>query len=310
MIITYPPVHAVFGVSPHGILAAAGIAVGAMLLFRETRRRGLDSALLERALMWAVPAGIVGARLDYVISHPHEFGSFAQMIAVWQGGLALFGGLLGGLGVGLVVAHQRGIHIFRLLDACAPSLALAIAIGRVGDLLLLDHLGRPTSSSWALSYRVPVDAQLAPGFGPSPAIRPPTGTSCADLGRFYAGCTYHLSAGYDLIGTLLLFVLLAVVRRKLSLRAGTAFSVWAVWYGAQRLALDYTRGIDERPVAGLTGTQLLALAVIVAGGSSLLVIGARRRGWGERPTDPPSRQASLTRESQQAQQTDAETPVP
>lgn len=294
MVITYPPLHALFGVSPHGILSAVGVAVGALLLFREVRSRGADAAPLERALTWAIPAGVVGARLDYVISHPHEFGSVAQVLAVWQGGLALFGGLIGGLGVGLAVAHRRGIQIFRLLDACAPSLAIAIAIGRIGDILLLDHLGRSTSSALALAYRIPVGAQLAPGFGPSPAIRPPTGASCADLGRFYAGCTYHLSAGYDLIGSLLVFFLLIALRRQ-SLRAGVAFSVWATWYGTQRLALDFTRGIDERPIVGLTGTQLLALAAISFALTSLIVIVARRRGWGEQPDDPPSRQAPLTR---------------
>lgn len=295
MVITYPPVHAVFGVSPHGILAAVGIAVGAALVFREVRRRGLDAAPIQSALTWAIPAGVVGARLDYVISHPHEFGSVAQVVAVWQGGLALFGGLIGGLGVGMAVAHRRGFQIFRLLDVCAPSLAIAIAIGRIGDLLLLDHLGRPTSSAFALAYRVPVRAQLAPGFGPSPAVRPPAGASCADLGRFYAGCAYHLSAGYDLIGSLLVFVLLVALRRRQSLRAGVAFSVWAVWYGGQRLALDFTRGIDERPIAGLTGTQLLALAVIAFGLMSLVVVAVRGRGWGERPDDLPSRLAPLTR---------------
>lgn len=308
MIITYPPVHAMLGMSPHGILAAAGIAIGAVLLFRETRRRGLDPAALERALVWAVPAGVAGARLDYVISHPHEFNSLAEMIALWRGGLALFGGLIAGLSIGLVVAHRRGIHLFRLLDACAPCIAIAIAIGRVGDILLLDHLGKPASSSWALRYRVPVGVQLAPGFGPSPTIRPPADASCADLGRFYAGCTYHLSAGYDLIGSVLLFVLLLVLRRRARLRAGAAFSIWALWYGAQRLALDYTRGIDERPIAGLTGTQLLAVAVTVAAASSLVIITVRRRGWGERSSDVPSRHASLTREPA-CQQSDAEAGV-
>lgn len=295
MVITYPPLHAVFGVSPHGMLAAVGVAVGALLLFREVRSRGLDAAPLERALTWAIPAGVVGARLDYVISHPREFGSVGQVMAVWQGGLALFGGLIGGLGVGLAVAHRRGFQIFRLLDACAPSLAIAIAIGRIGDLLLLDHLGRPTSATLALAYRVPMGAQLAPGFGPSPAIRPPAGASCMDLGRFYAGCTYHLSAGYDLIGSLLVYLILVALRRRRSLRAGVAFSVWAGWYGGQRLALDFTRGIDERPIAGLTGTQLLALAVVAFGVMSLIVIVVRRRGWGEQPGDLSSRRAPLTR---------------
>jgi len=276
-------------------LAAAGLAVGATLLIRETRRRGMDTAPIEWALIWGIPAGIVGARADYVISHPHQFSSLGQMLAVWQGGLALFGGLLGGVVAGLVVAHRAGVHVWRLLDAAAPSLAIAIAIGRVGDLLLLDHLGKPTSSGLAIAYRVQRGSQLAPGFGPSPAGSPPAGHSCTEVGQFYASCTYHLSAAYDLLGSLLLFMLLLALRRWVRYRAGVAFSVWAVWYGAQRLGLDFTRGVDERPIAGLTGTQLLAIGVIVFGLASLVTIAIRRRGWGERVGDPPSRDASLTR---------------
>jgi prolipoprotein diacylglyceryltransferase len=297
MVISYPPVHAIFGVSPHGILAAGGGLAGGVLLMREVRRRGTDPATLERALLWAVPAGIVGARADYVISHPHEFSSLGQMLALWQGGLALFGGLIAGLGVGTIIAYRAGIHVMRLLDAAAPSIALAIAIGRIGDLLLLDHLGKPTASTWALAYRIRLGSQLAPGFGPSPAIRPPGGASCADVGRFYVGCSYHLTAGYDLVGSLLLFALLLLLRRRGGYRAGVMFSVWTLWYGGQRLALDFARGVDERPLAGLTGTQLLAVAVLAFAIASLSMIGLRRRGLGEQPGDLSSRLAPLQRKS-------------
>jgi len=82
-------------------------------------------------------------------------------------------------------------------------------------------------------------------------------------------------------------------------RAGTAISFWALWYGAQRLGVDFTRGIDERPALGLTGTQLLAIGVVAAGMVSLAVILARHRGWGEDPGDAPSRVAPLRRTESQ-----------
>lgn len=291
--ITYSPVPTVLGVSPHGIFIAVGAAVGAVLLLREVRRRDLDPAVVERALTWALPAGIVGARADYVISHPSQFQTLGQMLAVWNGGLALFGGLILGIAVGLAVAHRARAHLPRLLDAAAPGIALAIAVGRIGDLLLTDHLGAPTTSRFALAYRVQSGYLLAPGFGPSPAAPPPPGASCADVGRFYAGCTYHLTPAYDLLGALALFAVLMALRRWVNYRAGTAISVWTLWYGGQRLGLDFTRGVDERPALGLTGTQLLAIGVVAGGLVSLLVILLRRRGWGEDPDDPPSRAGSL-----------------
>lgn len=295
MTISYRPVPSVLGLSPHGLLTALGAAVGALLLLREVRRRDLDPAVVERALTWALPAGIVGARADYVISHPGQFHSLGQILAVWNGGVALFGGLIVGLAVGLAVAHRAGAHLPRLLDAAAPGLALAIAVGRIGDLLLTDHLGAPTSSPLALAYRVQAGYDLAPGFGPSPAVSPPPGAGCGEVGRFYAGCTYHLTPAYDLLGALVLFGVLMALRRWVGYRAGTAISLWALWYGAQRLTLDFTRGIDERPALGLTGTQLLAIGVVAAGMVSLAVILIRRRGWGEGGDDAPSRVAPLHR---------------
>ncbi|HJT02319.1 MAG TPA: prolipoprotein diacylglyceryl transferase family protein [Pseudonocardiaceae bacterium] len=303
MTITYPPVPSVLGVSPHGIFAALGLVAGALLLLREVRRRDFDLAVVERALTWAVPAGIVGARADYVISHPEQFHSLGQVLAVWNGGLALFGGLIVGLPVGLVVAYRAGAHLPRVLDAAAPALALAITVGRVGDLLLTDHLGAPTSSPVALAYRVRVGYDLASGFGPSPAVPPPPGVGCAEVGRFYAGCSYHLTPAYDLLGALVLFGVLMGLRRWVDYRAGTAISLWALWYGAQRLGLDFTRGIDKRPALGLTGTQLVAIGVVAAGMVSVAVILFRRRGWGEESDDPPSRVAPLRRPAWQRSMT-------
>ena len=301
MTITYPPVPSVLGVSPHGILVAVGFVVGAALLLREVRRRDLDPKVIERALTWALPAGIIGARADYVISHPSQFHTVGQVLAVWNGGIALFGGLIVGVGLGLAVAHHARAHLPLLLYAAAPGLALAIAIGRIGDLLLTDHLGAPTTSRFALAYRVQPGYHLAPGFGPSPAVPPPPGAGCGDVGVFYSGCTYHLTPAYDLLGALALFGLLMALRRWVNYRAGTAISLWTVWYGAQRLGLDFTRGIDERPALGLTGTQLLAIAAIAGGLVSLLAILVRHRGWGEGPADPPSRAGSMYRPSPERQ---------
>jgi hypothetical protein len=73
--ITYPPLPSVLGILPHGILAAIGIAVGAWLLIRRLRAENLPVETAESALMWGIPAGIIGARLDYVISHPGQFSS-------------------------------------------------------------------------------------------------------------------------------------------------------------------------------------------------------------------------------------------
>jgi prolipoprotein diacylglyceryl transferase len=274
--ITYPPLPTVLGISPHGILAAVGIAVGAWLLVRRLRAENLPVEAAESALMWGIPAGIVGARLDYVISHPGQFSSVQQALALWNGGLALFGGLIAGTLTATVVLWRHGAPVRRVLDAAAPAIPLAVAIGRIGDLLLTDHLGLPTKSRFAIAYVVEAGYRLAPGFGPSPAAPPGVGESCREVGRYYAGCAYQLSAGYDLIGAAALaLVLLLLARRRPP--PGVPLAVFGLWYGTQRLLLDFTRGIDERPMLGLTGTQLLAVALIVVSGFTLAQSARRHR---------------------------------
>lgn len=212
--VTYPPVPSLLGVPPHGVLTAAGIVLGYVLLARAVHARNLPPGVLDKAVLWAVLAGVIGARIDYVVSHLDQFDSVGRALRLWEGGLALFGGLIGAVLAAAVVLRRAGVHLPRMLDAAAPMVALGIAVGRLGDLLITDHLGTPTTSGWALAYLVRSGYELAPGFGPSPARPPSPGESCADAGQYFAGCTYHLTPGYDLLGALALAALLFAMRRR------------------------------------------------------------------------------------------------
>jgi hypothetical protein len=113
--------------------------------------------------------------------------------------------------------------------------------------------------------------------------------------QFFAGCSYHIPALYDLVGALLLFGLLMLLRRRWRFRSGQLVLVWGLWYGLQRVLLDFTRSIDERPVFDLTGTQLLGVLLAALCAVTLVVTAVRRRGLGDAADTPPSREASLHR---------------
>ncbi|EWT07753.1 diacylglyceryl transferase [Intrasporangium chromatireducens Q5-1] len=274
---SYSTIPTVLGISPHGLLSAVGILLAWVLLRRTLHNRGLDISAAESAVGWAIPAGLVGARIDYVVSHPGQFGSLWQMLEVWRGGMALFGGLLGGVLGGLIVLRRRGARVLPILDAAAAPLAAGIAIGRVGDLMLSDHLGRPLTGTWGIGYVIRPGSILAPGFSPSPARPPGLGESCRDLGSFYAGCTYHLTPAYDLIAAAAIALVLVGCARWTRRVPGVAIGLFALLYAGQRLALDGARGIDERPFAGLTGTQLIAVIVVTAAAISIAAAVARHR---------------------------------
>ncbi|NNM47846.1 prolipoprotein diacylglyceryl transferase [Knoellia koreensis] len=264
VVVSFPTVPKILGVSPHGIVSAVGILIGLWLLGRVMARRRLPREAAELAAIWAVLVGIVGARLDYVISHPSSFSSPVAALELWNGGLALFGGLLAGSAAAVLVLIHKGVSALRIFDAAAVPMATAIAIGRIGDILLGDHLGRPVSGPWGLGFRIEPGSVLAPGFIPSPAEAPTAGESCADVGRFYAGCTYHMSAAYDLIAAALIAGALVLLTRRALHAPGLQITAFAYLYAGQRLALDTVRGIDERILFGLSGTQLLSIGIVLA----------------------------------------------
>lgn len=285
--VTYPLLPSMFGVSPHGLFAAAGIGAGLWLLVHRLRTQGLPVEPAYRAVVWGVFAAIIGARADYVISHLNAFTSPGQVLALWTGGLALFGGLIAGTGTAAVVLLRDRAPVVPSLDAAAPAFALAIAVGRIGDLLLGDHLGRPVGAGPGLGYRISIGAQLAPGFTPNPAVPPGPGQSCSDLGGFYAGCSYHLTAGYDLVGAALLTIVLLLLSARTPPK-GVLITTFGLAYGTQRLLLDFTRGIDERPLLGLTGTQIISAVLVLVGVAVLLWLLVRdRRGSDFHHRDPP-----------------------
>lgn len=246
--------------SPHGIGTAVGFLAGARLLLPATRAAGVDDELVHRMLWRALVGALIGARLAYALNH---FGEYSDdplsVLAVWEGGISLFGGIAGGVLGALPVMRKERLGFWRLMDLAAPGLALGIAIGRVGDLVVGDHLGKPSDVPWAFEC---------------------TGADAASRCAAPLGEGVHLPALYDLISASALLVVLLVLRRY---RPWTGFHivVFAAWYGAGRFVEDFFR-LDDPVVAGLSGSQITALALSVPA-LAWLVLGRRTPPWDPAP---------------------------
>ena len=140
----------------YGLLFALGIMSGAWLGLREARRKGLDEAHLGALLTWGVLGGLAGARLFHVIDRWDTYASDPLgVLAFSRGGLAVYGGLVGGSLAVLLYAWRHGLPVWRLADAAAPGLILGQAVGRLACIPNGDALGAPTDLPWAFVYTNP-----------------------------------------------------------------------------------------------------------------------------------------------------------
>jgi phosphatidylglycerol:prolipoprotein diacylglycerol transferase len=223
------------------------------------------------ALFYALLGSIIGARLGYVLGHLSQVTDGGDdplgVFRVWEGGISLIGGITGAVLVALPYVVRKRMGFWRTMDLATPGLALGIVIGRIGDLIIGDHLGKPTG--FALGWRC-LGSEGDPPVAADRYLRAldagdPPSLGCFDL-------VLHQTAIYDFISTLLLLgVLLWLGKRHRN--AGFMILVFTVWYGAMRVITDSLR-VDKRYFDLFTGSQLVTLGA----GLVCLYLLARYRG--------------------------------
>ena len=136
----------------YGLLLALGVLAGSSIARRELRRRSIDPDLTYAIALWVVPFGLIGARLYHVATDwsTRFAGHWERIPQVWEGGLGIYGALLGGILGGAIAARRYGIALPVLLDCIAPGTAIAQALGRFGNYFNQELFGGPTKLPWGL----------------------------------------------------------------------------------------------------------------------------------------------------------------
>jgi len=231
----------------YGILMASAMGFGLWLAYREAVRRGLDPDSMLKASELGLLGGLVGARLYYVVFNLDYYLRFpGKILAVWEGGLAIHGGVLGGLLVGGGYALWRGLPAITYLDIAAPSMALGQAIGRWGNFFNEEAFGTPTSLPWRLFI--------------SPQHRPI---------QFAQEEFFHPTFLYESVWDFIVFLLLVGVFRKRFERApGTLFLTYLGLYSVGRFMTEALRTdalmlgpIRVAQLASVVGVALALLGV-------------------------------------------------
>jgi phosphatidylglycerol:prolipoprotein diacylglycerol transferase len=227
----------------HGLLTALAVAVAIWLALRLAAQQGLPVERVGDVAIWGVAGGVVGARLFHVLDHLDYYAQHPlQAVAVWEGGIAVYGGFIGGIAAGWIAAARFGLPTWRLLDLAAPAMLVGQAIGRLGCLSNGDAWGAPCAGGPAvcLAYVNPDD--LLPD----------------DL----RGVPTHPYPGYEILAEIVLLALLWRLRGRLR-APGQQFLFAALGYAAIRFALTAFRQ-ETIVVAGLQEAQVVALATAAA----------------------------------------------
>lgn len=287
--IAYPPIP-IFELGPlqmslHGVFAALGFVAGAWIATREIRRMGLDAEAYQAVLTWGLVGALLGARYLTTPAALLEGVPLGQALSPLGGSFSIMGGFAGGIVAGLIRMRRTDLPVLPTLDASTFGLALGTVVGRIGDLAIVEHLGRPTTVAWG--YGVKPGYDLAPqhdvlectagqalpgGLCPVPDI--PSIAGAVEAG---APGIYHHVAAYDLMGAGILLGALFLLSRRWQLAPGRLFFFWVAWYGLQRFVLDSLRfGLGDATVGPFTWNQVSGLAAGVGGLVLMWWIGRRQ----------------------------------
>ncbi|WP_156288343.1 prolipoprotein diacylglyceryl transferase [Oceanobacillus salinisoli] len=270
MILTAPLDRVFLEIGPltiywYGVIIAAGAALGLWLAMKEADRLGLNKELLIDFIVFAVPIAILCARIYYVTFEWERYanGPFWRVFAVWEGGLAIHGAIIGGFLVAVVFARVKEISFWQLLDIIAPSLILGQAIGRWGNFMNQEAHGGPLPEG-SVIYDIVPDFILNQ--------------------MTIDGITYHPTFLYESLWNLVIFTLLLLLRRYNPLR-GELFLAYVIGYSIGRYFIEGMRTDSLYVFGDLRTAQLVSIAGIIV---AIILIIYRRRTVTEKYNDVPA----------------------
>ena len=233
----------------YGLMYVVAILVGSYIIKREVRRKGIPMGPDEvmNFIVWVVLGGVVGARLYYVLFNLSFYlANFAEIPAIWHGGLAIHGGIGGGALVAFYYLKKKGVGFWRMADAVAPAGILGQTFGRFGNFMNGDAHGRPTGMAWGIVF--------------------PPGSIA---GSEFPNTPLHPAMLYELFINFSIFCFLWLVLRRTEHRDGYLFAMYIMLYSLGRFCVEYFRA-DSLMFGPIKAAQAVSLAIVVVAGAAIV----------------------------------------
>ena len=255
----------------YALCILVGIVLAVIMTSRRLTRRGAEPGVVLDIALWAVPLGIIGARIYHVLTHPDDYFFEGANVwnpfqpgaiwNIWEGGNAIYGALIGGAVGAWIGCRMTGIRFWSFADALAPGLLVAQAAGRLGNWFNHELFGMPTDLPWGL--------EIESGNSAFPA-------GLAD------GTLFHPTFLYEIIWNLAGAALIILLERRINLRWGKAFAVYLIWYGLGRSFFEAIRVDPSEMFLGVRVNVWTSWAAVILG--IVLFLLQRRRHTGDEPT--------------------------
>lgn len=242
----------------YALCILSGIVLATLITDHRLVRRGAERWVTLDIILWAIPIGIIAARFYHVFTHPADYfyagANLWKVFAIWEGGNAIFGALIGGAVGAWIGCRMTGIRFWSFADALAPAMLVAQATGRLGNYFNQELFGDPTTLPWGLEIDYPNAAW-------------PMGVE--------AGTLFHPTFLYELVWNLVGVVVIITLEKILYLRWGKAFGVYLIWYGIGRSFLEAMRLDPSEVIFGIR-TNIWAAWIAIAVGIVIIIVQSRR----------------------------------
>ena len=232
-----------FGIRWYSVLILIGAILAIVIILREAKRFNYPQDFVFNMIFWGIIFGIIGARLYYVVFNYELYTNFVDIFKIWEGGLAIHGGIIFGLLFAGIYAAKYKARLIRLLDFIVPGVILAQAIGRWGNFFNSEAHGVATTLEHLQSLHIP---------------------NFVINGMNIGGIYYQPTFFYESLWCLLGFLIIIIFRRFKYTKIGQVTAFYFIWYGIGRFFIEALR-TDSLMLGGFKVAQIVSIVFVVIG---------------------------------------------